>query len=493
MRLLLKVISYAGNPPDTPLSITLDHEIATIGRRAGNRWALPDPLRYLSGQHAIIEYRTPDYYLTDTSTNGVGINNAMLGKGHSQKLIEGDRLVMGEYIISVTLIQEQLDDSTDVPVPVLPVEVAAPSKPAVDDFFSPMNNDPRVSHNFAESTHEGADELFSDWPGAIDTQEVKANDSTPLDFPTFDSEQEQIPNSTLDNKPVSPLEEPFPENIFSPAVQPVVNDSVTDPFADWPGSSNIEINTPDIETPKTPEIPKVAVKEKEAPAQTVSTDDAKVNISPSSHPTNADLVQSFLQGAGLTDENIPTPLPAESFHVAGEIFRIAVQGMMDVLAARANIKNEMHMDATVIGSTRNNPIKFSRNADDAMITLLSSAGAGYMPPQQAIEETFDDIQAHQLAVFTGVQTALKSVLQRFNPDKLEQRLQKQSPISASIPVHKQAKLWRLFEELYDNIEREAEDDFSHLFGEAFAQAYEKQVEQLQQAKKESPMNSMKTK
>jgi predicted component of type VI protein secretion system len=64
------------------------------------------------------------------------------------------------------------------------------------------------------------------------------------------------------------------------------------------------------------------------------------------------------------------------------------------------------------------------------------------------------------------------VLKRFHPEHLEQRLQKKSPIGVNIPIRKQAMLWNLFEDLYDEIETEAQDDFSRLFGRAFAKAYD---------------------
>ena len=68
--------------------------------------------------------------------------------------------------------------------------------------------------------------------------------------------------------------------------------------------------------------------------------------------------------------------------------------------------------------------------------------------------------------------AKSHLLKRFNPEHLEQRLQKKSPISVKIPIIKQALQWDLFQDLYGEIEKEAQDDFSRLFGRAFAKAYD---------------------
>ncbi|MEZ5450599.1 MAG: type VI secretion system-associated FHA domain protein [Thiolinea sp.] len=87
----------------------------------------------------------------------------------------------------------------------------------------------------------------------------------------------------------------------------------------------------------------------------------------------------------------------------------------------------------------------------------------FLPATQALEEAFEDVRAHQVAVIAG-QAALKQVLKRFEPERLEARLHKESPIIANIPIQREASLWALFETLYSTIQGEAEDDFQKLFG-----------------------------
>ena len=48
----------------------------TIGRAPDNDWVLPDPKRVVSGHHCEIEYRNGAYWIKDTSTNGVFVNDA---------------------------------------------------------------------------------------------------------------------------------------------------------------------------------------------------------------------------------------------------------------------------------------------------------------------------------------------------------------------------------------------------------------------------------
>jgi len=77
----------------------------TIGRSLMNDWILPDPDRYISGRHATIDYKGGIYYLADTSSNGVYMNDEVepIGKGNPRRLFDGDRLRMGDFIFEVSI------------------------------------------------------------------------------------------------------------------------------------------------------------------------------------------------------------------------------------------------------------------------------------------------------------------------------------------------------------------------------------------------------
>jgi predicted component of type VI protein secretion system len=50
---------------------------------------------------------------------------------------------------------------------------------------------------------------------------------------------------------------------------------------------------------------------------------------------------------------------------------------------------------------------------------------------------------------------------------------------ALLPATRRARLWQLYEELYRDIMKEAEDDFQTLFGREFLRAYEAQIAKLE--------------
>lgn len=94
----------------------------TIGRALENDWILPDPERFISGRHAAIDYQSGSYYLADTSSNGVYINDEdePLGKGNPRRLFDGDRLRMGSFEFIVRLDEGQ---GLEMPPPPKPTVV----------------------------------------------------------------------------------------------------------------------------------------------------------------------------------------------------------------------------------------------------------------------------------------------------------------------------------------------------------------------------------
>ncbi len=87
----------------------------TIGRNNNNDWILPDPHRYVSGRHALIDFQSGAYYIIDMSRNGVYINGAdePVGHGHPQRLFDGDQLRIGDYDIQIEVTADDerlLDD-----------------------------------------------------------------------------------------------------------------------------------------------------------------------------------------------------------------------------------------------------------------------------------------------------------------------------------------------------------------------------------------------
>ncbi len=142
MALKLSIQSRQRGPLGPHSSIVFGVGGGSIGRARDNDWVLPDPLRYLSSHHARIQFRQGAYYLSDTSTNGVFVNDATvpLGRRSSYPLRHGDRLRLGDYEIDVSIDGEGGESPEASAVfPVHPQGIGGPSELSAPDIGADLN------------------------------------------------------------------------------------------------------------------------------------------------------------------------------------------------------------------------------------------------------------------------------------------------------------------------------------------------------------------
>lgn len=196
-------------------------------------------------------------------------------------------------------------------------------------------------------------------------------------------------------------------------------------------------------------------------------------------PTDqAALLAAFREGLGLPNLP-PNGLTPEFMRLLGQLIHESARGTVDLLVARAALKREVRAEATMIVAKENNPLKFSPTAEVALGHLLGPTARGFIEPQRAMRDAFDDLRAHQLAFLAGMRAALEGLLQRFDPNALESRLTQKSVLSSLLPAARKAQLWSVFQQEYQQIAGELADDFHQVFGREFLRAYEAQLDALQ--------------
>ena len=104
MQLVLEVCDSAGGEP--PTVKTFDGVGGVIGRGAACDWVIADPRRLMSSHHGLVSYRDGQYFLTDISSNGIGINGSpeRLCRGQVRLIGEGDVYQLGAVSICARLI-----------------------------------------------------------------------------------------------------------------------------------------------------------------------------------------------------------------------------------------------------------------------------------------------------------------------------------------------------------------------------------------------------
>jgi FHA domain-containing protein len=193
---------------------------------------------------------------------------------------------------------------------------------------------------------------------------------------------------------------------------------------------------------------------------------------------NAALWAAFCEGAGI-QFTPPQGLNPELMRVIGQLLKHTVDGSLKLVAARAATKQEMRAEVTVIQARRNNPLKFSPDAQSALEQLLQPPLRGFMTGPEAVSDAMDDLLGHTIGTMVGMRAALEGVLGRFEPAQLESKLVGHSMLDSLLPMNRRAKLWELYLQHFEGVRAEAQDDFHNLFGRAFLQAYEEQLDRLE--------------
>jgi type VI secretion system protein len=502
----------------------------TIGRSDENDWAIPDPQRFLSGVHCRIHCEGDHYYITDTSTNGVFLNGSetRLERNATAELSRGDKIRIGDYEFEVLIEESNFSTSPLAGNTETAVE-AGPADDPFGDSFGGSSGDPFKDSEPQPAPQADEDDFLKD----INTPLAHIDDSPIGNAISIESLMDLDDLDDLDDQPsaASLREKHTPLNeAFMPSSH-IANDETPEPQADFQSETGSEIpdnwdeatgmlkvpiqetepvssrssNLPDewpdnwddtgsmsgdaSSEPAPPAEPAQADAQKEPKPEPVPEPVRQTRPEPATKPpapakSSGNTLAAFARGAGLEPDALDGIDEAAFFEQVGKMMLEFTDGLVQTLSGRTHIKSEFRLDQTMIRPVENNPFKFSTSKTGTLQQILSKSNPAYMAGVDAIREGFDDVNAHQMAVVAGMEAALQDILKRFNPKKLETRLDSDSILDNILPGGKKAKYWDIFKLLFDEIAGEAEDDFQQLFGRKFSRAYEQQLSRLKDSHKD---------
>lgn len=452
------VFQSTGIVPGSLGPVTMQGASLTVGRGEENDLVLPDPDRMISKRHFVIEHRGDAYVVIDLSTNGTFLNYAKAALGNTATPISGgDILSLGGYELAVEMASDTA--STDT---------------AADwDIPPPLGEEP-VSHGNAANAPSGGDILDSTG-GASDFLDDFLSAPTTTSAPN-----ELIPEDPLEGgNPFSGGHDFIPEDIdFGSEVSrptqenhtPGTKDHFSPPAAhssaipdDWDDDLSDEKPAP-AKLPDPEPTPGLVQAAKPAP------------LPPASVASDV-AARAFLKAAGVEHLNISDEDLKTSMSQLGDVMQTLITGIREVLMTRAAIKSEFRMGQTTIGSTNNNPLKFSISAEQALEAMAKPTSRGYLDPKAAAHQALDDIKAHEVAMISGMEAALKGVLKKLDPVELSGQIETSGAIG-SLLKGKKARYWEVYEKIYVDISNQAEDDFQELFSKEFSRAYQDQLKKL---------------
>ena len=108
MELVFEIVSAQQFVPGLLTSKTFKDTGGTIGRAEDCDWVIPDQRRHLSNRHALVSHHDGNFYLTDTSSNGIRLKDsgAHLRKGEAQRIEPGEVYCLGDFEIRARLIRD---------------------------------------------------------------------------------------------------------------------------------------------------------------------------------------------------------------------------------------------------------------------------------------------------------------------------------------------------------------------------------------------------
>ena len=388
-----------------------------IGRAPECDWVLASP--YISRHHATVRFAEGAFYIESTGENGVAVNSpdAMLPQRERRALKNGDRVFIDQHEISVAL--------TD-----------SPASLSVTDG--------------ALGTASGALDPLLNLPGAgaaaLAAPEVAWNTS-------------------------SSLADHFTPPRTTPRALPVAEDWNRTGFDRPPAQSNAPLR---LVAPM-PLSPGASASGADAPTRSsVNASSARTgSIAPSALDFD---ISPLLQALGLS----PASVAPDALNVLSDSVRSVLQGLIDVLRARAQFRSQFHLQDTRVTLTENNPLKFAINAQDALGSLFGDPNPGYMGASDAFDDAFHDMRCHQLATLAGMRAGFESLLARFDPEALQQRFDRHLKRAGFLAVGAKLRYWDLYAEFFEDLSADPNTAFQRMFGEAFADAYERQLATLQQ-------------
>ncbi len=458
----------------------------SIGRGTENDWVLPDPDRVLSKRHCVIAFRQGGWQVADVSSNGTFVNREReaIGPGRLHALQDGDRLRLGSYEMEL-----RLGDGAQAgfAAPAGRAEAAPPASgfapaPFAQRSFAvdPFGDDPFASPT--PQRRSGAfqsDPLLRGEPPGQGSSMFGSGAALPADFDPMAADADDIGFSgpTLaDHTPavadvfqppgVSRLPDDWAIDFAAPLAAPPPGAPTPTPAGN-PFLEQDFLVPPRVTAQRAIEVPAAAPPVAAPPVAQAHAGPPLPAPAPAQAQAQEDLFAAFLRGAGLDDVRPADPVAA--MVGLGAAFRAAVGGIRQTLIARATVKSEFRIEQTMIRARGNNPLKFSAGDDDALVALLGAGRRTDMPAAEAVADALRDIRMHELATMAAMQSAVRALLKRLDPQPLREEGEKAGGL---IPAQRRARAFDLYEKLHHDISLALADDFDSVFGKAFARAYE---------------------
>lgn len=439
MEIKLKVIAYDQKPLDKEISAVFGDEGGSIGRAEHNTLTLPDELGYVSRVHANVIKQGEQFSLVDCSSNGTYLFNVepvtnqhageIILQNSASPLHIGSHINIGGFEIEVLAMDANTDaDDTQ--------EITQENP--VDDSTDPNFNTPLMVNSIPEQSNQE----HYEFEALIGVEPIAESYKPPeINQEALNSDADMPETFAIDDFFADKTSERFSAQSVSeiPESAQVQNSEAAEPLPKQtenlvpPAEQQIQNADPEVKT---------------------SVDDE---------------FEVFFQSLGMQPGQYPAD-KQQALAIAGDMLRILLNGTLALMQGRAEIKREIDAQVTGLQKEQNNPLKFCQTLEELLPYLFNQQAPGFVPPLQAVKDCQAELLSHQLAMMAGIQAGLQMTIDKFNPALIESLL-------ADTRFNKQAKCWERYVQDFPETAKRVKDEF---FGEAFKEAYVRQVRKIKQ-------------
>jgi type VI secretion system FHA domain protein len=417
MDLVLQIVNDGGSAaPERKARAVFGRAGGRIGRASDCEWVLPNP--YVSRHHATVSHADGTFYIESAGENGVALNDPahVLARFERHALSHGDRLFIDELEVSVEISAAGIASDAPASIPELHAGATGPLDPATGDL-DPLR---RL--------------LSSDSPASL-----------------ADTAARQVPwnnsSSLADHFSPPRLEQPARrESLVQPeSAMPVAEDWNYTPFdrsASEPPRARVSATAPAVASA------------------------AATGFASATAPASGTVAAPALTAKSASGEPIP------------DFVRSMLQGLIDERQARAQVAAQLRLRNLPGGPSDQNPLRYAVNAQDAVRLLFASTDSSHLSAAQVIADALEEVHAHHLATCSAMQAAFQSMLSRFDPEALEERFERRLKSAGVLPIGSRLRYWPMYVEFFEQLATGHDGGFQQLFGEAFAGAYENQINAL---------------
>jgi len=465
-----------------PAEFVLARRGAKIGRSPTSDWCLPDPNKYISSTHCMLRFEGGFYWLEDLSTNGTFLNGEDARMNGRRRIEHGDRFLIGPYVLVASLSGEAVEAFNEeqaehearaegerwqgwgnvydgpgqgAPAPGAP---APPSGARGPEYVQPFGE------GWTPSQRSPDPPRHSVWSEQkIDRMEASgwSSEAGPAAAARPGDAWGELAQSYVVDWARGGFNQPSTANPDPLGLGK--GEARSDPFSIPLGpeqeAARGNAPAPDPQSFGAPPPPSPPSRAAEAPPS---------GAAPSA-ANEAALAATLAQAMHIDPDALG--LGAQDLaQRTGMLMHRLVAGMTMMIEARARAKQQLGAEGTSFSYDDNNPLKFARNTEDALGQLLKDPERGFMDGLRAVEDAFQDLQAHQMATLKAMQGALKATLERFSPDAIRKRADG-SGILKIIPGTRDAALWKAYEKEFSGVAEGSDEAFMDVFAKEFRKAY----------------------